>query len=183
MSSCHVTTQHLQQTDLTIALAGNPNVGKSSLFNHLTGANAETANYPGKTVALNFGTTRWNGKRIGVIDLPGTYALGAMSEDQWVARQAVLDNHPYAVVAIADATNLERNLYLVLQFLDLGLPLVVAVNLIDEAERAGIEIDTARLARDLRVPVIPTIATRGKGVDTLVATVAQMPHAHAVTPP
>jgi ferrous iron transport protein B len=183
MSSCHVTTQHLQQTDLTIALAGNPNVGKSSLFNHLTGANAETANYPGKTVALNFGTTRWNGKRIGVIDLPGTYALGAMSEDQWVARQAVLDNHPDAVVAIADATNLERNLYLVLQFLDLGLPLVVAVNLIDEAERAGIEIDTARLARDLRVPVIPTIATRGKGVDTLVATVAQMPHAHAVTPP
>lgn len=175
MSSCHTPTQHLGQTDLTIALAGNPNVGKSSLFNRLTGASVETANYPGKTVALNFGITHWDGQRIGVIDLPGTYALGALSEDQWVARQAVLDNPPDAIVAIADATNLERNLYLVLQYLDLGLPLVVAVNLVDEAARAGIEIDAARLSRDLRVPVVPTIATRGKGIDNLIATVAALP--------
>src|SRR5512142_1515921 len=110
MAACHVTTQRFGQTDLTIALAGNPNVGKSSLFNRLTGANVETANYPGKTVTLNFGTTHFEGKRIGVIDLPGTYALGALSEDQWVARQAVLDDRPDAVVAIADATNLQRNL-------------------------------------------------------------------------
>lgn len=176
MSSCHATTHHFGQTDLTIALAGNPNVGKSSLFNRLTGAHVETANYPGKTVALNFGVTRYDGKRIGVIDLPGTYALGAVSEDQWVARQAVLENPPAAVVVITDATNLQRNLYLVLQFLDLGLPLVVAVNLIDEAERAGIEIDTARLARALRVPVVPTIATRGTGVNELIETVAGLSH-------
>jgi ferrous iron transport protein B len=175
MSSCHTATQHFGQTDLTIALAGNPNVGKSSLFNRLTGANAETANYPGKTVALNFGVTRYDGKRIGVVDLPGTYALGALSEDQWVARQVVLEDPPDAVVAIADATNLERNLYLVLQFLDLELPLVVAVNLLDEAARAGIEIDTARLAHDLRVPVVPTVATRGKGIDVLISTVAALP--------
>ena len=94
MSSCHVTTQHFGNADLTIALAGNPNVGKSSLFNRMTGANVETANYPGKTVALNFGVTHFDGKRIGVVDLPGTYALGALSEDQWVARQAVLDDPP-----------------------------------------------------------------------------------------
>lgn len=174
MSSCHTPAQYFGQTDLTIALAGNPNVGKSSLFNRLTGANVETANYPGKTVALNYGLTHHNGKRIGVIDLPGTYALGAQSQDQQVARQAVLENPPNAVVAITDATNLERNLYLVLQYLDLGLPLVVAVNLIDEAARAGIEIDTTRLSRELRVPVVPTIATRGQGIDQMLDTVGQL---------
>ena len=171
MSSCHPLTQHLPNTDLTIALAGNPNVGKSSLFNRLTGAHAETANYPGKTVALNLGVTRFDGKCIGVIDLPGTYALGAQSEDQQVARQAVLENPPDAIVALVDATNLERNLYLVLQYLDLGLPLVVAVNLMDEAARAGIAIDTARLARALGTPVVPMIVTRGKGIDDLLAAV------------
>ncbi|MEW5719503.1 MAG: ferrous iron transport protein B, partial [Chloroflexota bacterium] len=163
------------RTDLTIALAGNPNVGKSSLFNRLTGGNAETANYPGKTVALNFGVAQFDGKRIGVVDLPGTYALGAHSEDQQVARQAVLENPPDAIIAIADATNLERNLYLVLQYLDLGLPLVVAVNLVDEATRAGITIDAARLSGDLRVPVVPTIATRGKGVAELIDAAAHLP--------
>lgn len=174
MSSCHTLTQKYAETDLTIALAGNPNVGKSSLFNRLTGANVETANYPGKTVELNFGVTHHHGKRIGVIDLPGTYALGAQSEDQWVARQAVLDNPPNAIGVIADATNLERNLYLVLQFLDLGLPLVVAVNLVDEAARAGIEIDTEQLTCELGVPVVPTIATRGKGIDQVLETVEQL---------
>src|SRR5512142_2314318 len=154
-ASCHGPSQLLKgPTDLTIALAGNPNVGKSSLFNQLTGASVDTANYPGKTVALNTGTTHFGGKTIGVIDLPGTYALGALSEDQWVARQAVLDHRPDAIVAIADATNLERNLYLLLQYLDLRIPLVVAVNLVDEAERAGIEISTAQLSQQLDTPVV-----------------------------
>ncbi len=183
MSSCHIATQHFGSADLTIALAGNPNVGKSSLFNHLTGASVETANYPGKTVALNFGVTHYDGKRIGVMDLPGTYALGALSEDQWVARQAVLENHPDAIVAIVDATNLERNLYLVLQYLDLGLPLVVAVNLIDEAERVGIEIDTGCLSQILRVPVVPTIATRGQGIDAMLGTVARGVSSNAAAAP
>lgn len=162
------------RTDLTIALAGNPNVGKSSLFNRLTGASAETANYPGKTVALNVGEMQFDDKRIGIVDLPGTYALGAQSEDQQVARQAVLENPPDAIVAIADATNLERNLYLILQYLDLGLPLVVAVNLVDEAARSGITIDPACLARALGVPVVPTIATRGTGVNELIAIAADL---------
>ena len=179
----HRHRRRARHADLTIALAGNPNVGKSSLFNRLTGASVETANYPGKTVALNFGVTHWNDKRISVVDLPGTYALGAQSEDQWVARQAVLEDPPDAIVAITDATNLERNLYLVLQYLDLGLPMVVAVNLIDEAERVGIKVDTARLARELHVPVVPTIATRGQGIETMIETVAAMPRDRPIDPP
>src|SRR5512142_191294 len=183
-ASCHGPSQLLKgPTDLTIALAGNPNVGKSSLFNQLTGASVDTANYPGKTVALNTGTTHFGGKKIGVIDLPGTYALGALSEDQWVARQAVLENRPDAVVAITDASNLERNLYLVLQYLDLGLPLVLAVNLVDEAARSGIEIETARISDALQVAVIPTVATRGKGIDQMLATVADLPRDRAAVPP
>jgi ferrous iron transport protein B len=173
VSSCHAPARYFPEaTDLTIALAGNPNVGKSSLFNHLTGASADTANYPGKTVALNYGVTQFEGKRIGVVDLPGTYALGALSEDQWVARQAVLETPPDAVVAIVDATNLERNLYLVLQFLDLGLPLVLAVNLMDEATRSGIEIDTTQLERDLHVPAVATIATQGQGIREMLSAVS-----------
>lgn len=184
MSSCHTPAQTFEgQTDLTIALAGNPNVGKSSLFNFLTGASADTANYPGKTVALNSGTARFDGKQIRIVDLPGTYALGAASEDQWVARQAVLDNRPDAVVAIVDATNLERNLYLALQYLDLGLPLVVAVNLVDEASRSGIEIDTAELSKGLAIPVVSTIATRGQGVHQMLAEVARLPQDSAGHPP
>jgi ferrous iron transport protein B len=183
MCACHVETQVFGQTDLTIALAGNPNVGKSSFFNRITGSNVETANYPGKTVALNFGTADFKGKHIGVVDLPGTYALGARSEDQWVARQAVLEDPPDAIVAIADATNLERNLYLVVQYLDLGLPLVLAVNLVDEAARSGIEIETARISDALQVAVIPTVATRGKGIDQMLATVADLPRDRAAVPP
>jgi ferrous iron transport protein B len=183
MSSCHTTTQHFGHADLTIALAGNPNVGKSSLFNRLTGASVETANYPGKTVALNFGVTHFDGKRIGIVDLPGTYALGALSEDQWVARQAVLEDPPDAIVAITDATNLARNLYLVLQYLDLGIPLVVAVNLIDEATRAGIEIDVRKLSNALHVPVVPTVATQGKGINALIQSVTGLSRPSIIAPP
>lgn len=183
MCGQHRHRRRASHADLTIALAGNPNVGKSSLFNRLTGASVETANYPGKTVTLNFGVTHWNDKQISVVDLPGTYALGAQSEDQWVARQAVLEDPPDAIIAITDATNLERNLYLVLQYLDLGLPMVVAVNLIDEAERAGIRIDTTRLACELNVPVVPTVATRGQGIEKVIETVATIPRDHHIDPP
>jgi ferrous iron transport protein B len=152
----------------TIALTGNPNVGKSTVFNALTGLGVDTANYPGKTVELNLATTRFNDLEIGVIDLPGTYALGSTSEDQWVARQALLDARADVVVVVVDATRLERNLYLPLQLLDLGFPVVVALNLVDEAWRAGLRIDELRLARLLGVPVVPTVAARGIGLDRLV---------------
>ncbi len=183
MSACHSTPAVFARSGFTIALAGNPNVGKSSLFNRLTGGSVDTANYPGKTVALNFGTTHFAGKQIDVVDLPGTYALGALSEDQWVARQAVLEKRPDAIVAITDATNLERNLYLVLQYQDLELPLVVAVNLIDEAKRSGIRIDTGCLGQALHAPVVPTVATRGEGVNDLLDQVARLPQGKPVTPP
>jgi ferrous iron transport protein B len=153
---------------LTLALAGNPNVGKSSVFNRLTGMGVETANYPGKTVELQLAATEFRGRQIGVMDLPGTYALGSTSEDQWVARQALLESRPDVVLAVIDATRLERNMYLLLQLLDLGVPIVVALNLVDEAWRQGLRIDEVRLARLLGVPVVATVATTGQGLDRLV---------------
>ncbi len=158
-----------QDVDYTFALAGNPNVGKSTLFNHLTGLSVTTANYAGKTVSLNIAKTDFRGSRIGIIDLPGTYAIGAVSEDQWVARQAILDGDPDVVIAILDATNLRRNLYMILQFLDLGFPMVVALNLVDQAERQGLDTDIELLSERLGLPIVSTVANRGQGVEKLMA--------------
>jgi len=160
--------------DVTFALAGNPNTGKSTLFNQLTGLNVETANYPGKTVELNLGTTNLDGTTIAIIDLPGTYALGAVSEDQWVARRGLLDGRPDVVVVVVDASNLKRNLYLVFQFIELGFPVVVALNLVDYAAKLGIKIDHERLSEILGVPVVPTVATRGLGVRQVVEEVVKV---------
>jgi len=167
---CHGALRDLREdVQLSIALAGNPNVGKSSLFNRLTGMGVVTANYPGKTVEVQLGETRFGDRTIGIIDLPGTYALGGISEDQWVARQALLDGTPDAVILVLDATNLARNLFLGLQILELGLPMVVALNVVDQAKARGIQVDTERLAEILGSPVVATVATRGLGLDTLVA--------------
>jgi ferrous iron transport protein B len=159
--------------ELSVALAGNPNVGKSSIFNRLTGMGVTTANYPGKTVDVHLAVTRLGERRIGVFDLPGTYALGGVSEDQWVARRALLDGAPDAVVLVLDATNLARNLFLGLQILDLGLPMVIALNVVDQAEARGIRVDTERLAEVFGCPVVPTVATRGSGLDALMDAVVR----------
>lgn len=161
-------------TTFTIALVGNPNVGKSTVFNYLTGLGAVTANYPGKTVALNIGVAEYNDIKIGIIDLPGTYSLGSVSEDQFVARQEILAGHAQVVVVIVDATNLERNLYLVLQLLDLGFPVVVACNLMDIAAKHNICVDTHKLSEELGVPVIPMTATAGEGINKLVETCVEI---------
>ncbi|HLB71816.1 MAG TPA: ferrous iron transport protein B [Candidatus Methanoperedens sp.] len=167
--SCHGALKEIKgSTDFVFALAGNPNVGKSSIFNRLTGMGVVTANYPGKTVELNLATTTFKDLRIGIIDLPGSYALGAVSEDQWVARRAILDCRPDVAIMILDATNLARNLYMTLQFLDLGIPAVVALNLVDEAEKRNIIIDAEKMSGLLGVPVVKTIATTGHGLDELV---------------
>ncbi len=166
-SCCGAVSELRGHADFVFALAGNPNVGKSSMFNALTGTGVVTANYPGKTVEINIASTRLAETRIGLVDLPGTYALGAVSEDQWVARQAILDGNPDAVIVVLDATNLARNLYLLLQLLDLGYPVVAALNLFDEAKKKGIDIDADALSGLLGVPVIPTVATRGEGLETL----------------
>ena len=153
-----------------ILLAGNPNTGKSVFFNRITGIGVIVSNYPGTTVELMEGRTKFNGREITVIDLPGTYSLGAGSMDERVARAAILEEKPAVVINIVDAANLERNLYLTLQLLELQTPVVVALNMVDEARKRGIEIDHEKLSKLLGVPVIPTIATRGEGIRKVVDT-------------
>ncbi len=184
MRGCHGSIPDWKEgLSVRFALAGNPNVGKSSLFNWLTGLGVVTANYPGKTVEVNFGTTRFRDQDLGIMDLPGTYALDSTSEDQWVARHALLDTRPDAVLVVVDATRLERNLYLPLALLDLGFPLVIALNLVDEAWREGLRIDHVRLGRLLGVPVVPTVATRGQGLDRLMEVGCKQAHGAAASSP
>ena len=158
---------------LNIALAGNPNAGKTTLFNHLTGAHQHVGNYPGVTVEKKVGICQHGDHEIHVVDLPGTYSLTAYSVEELVARDFLVNEKPDVVVDIVDASNLERNLYLTTQFMELGIPLVIALNMMDVAESRGISIDTERLAGLLGVPVVPIIARSGEGVDRLLDTVVQ----------
>ena len=159
---------------LVVCLAGNPNVGKSSLFNALTGSSRETANCAGVSVDACAVGTHWEGRPIEVVDLPGSYSLDGPGDDQQAARRALLERRPDVVVAVADATNLARSLYLPLQLLDLGYRIVVALNLSDEAKRRGRVPDAEMLSRDLGVPVIPTVAPRGTGLVELEAAVLRV---------
>lgn len=157
--------------DFTVALAGNPNTGKSSVFNNLTGLKQHTGNWPGKTVANAQGSYKFNGKRFVLVDLPGTYSLFANSVEEEIARDFICFGHPDAVIVVLDATCLERNLNLALQVLEITGKVVVCVNLIDEAERKGIRIDLPGLSRELGVPVIATNARDGIGMEKLRAAV------------
>lgn len=149
--------------DTTIALAGNPNCGKTTLFNALTGARQHVGNYPGVTVERKEGTYVVDGQKMNIVDLPGTYSLTAYSLEEVVARDFIVNEKPAVVVDIVDASNLERNLYLAIQFLEMGVPLCIALNMIDMAERRGIQIDATKLSELLGVPVTPTVARNGKG--------------------
>ena len=150
-----------------VALAGNPNVGKSSLFNQLTGAHQHVANWPGKTVERHAGTCRIGDIEVELIDLPGTYSLSGLSPEERVAGEALIDPALAAVVVVLDSTNLERNLYLAAQVAELGRPMVVVCNMADAAERDGFVIDDAALSRALRAPVVRTVARSGTGLDEL----------------
>jgi len=152
---------------IAIALAGNPNSGKTTLFNRLTGARQHVGNYPGVTVEKKQGVFTYEDWEIEVTDLPGTYSLSAYSVEELVARDFIINERPDVVVDIVDASNLERNLYLSCQFLELGVPMVIALNMVDVAESRGIEIDADRLASLLGVPVVPIVARTGKGLEQL----------------
>jgi ferrous iron transport protein B len=155
-------------TTFTIALAGNPNVGKSTLFNSLTGSRQHVGNWPGKTVEKKEGRTIINGTEILVVDLPGTYSLTAYSIEEIIARDFIVNERPNAVVAVVDAANLERNLYLVAQIIELEMPVIVALNMADLAQKRGIQIDPQALSKRLGgTPVIETVGNRGIGLDAL----------------
>jgi ferrous iron transport protein B len=158
--------------DRVIALAGNPNTGKSTLFNALTGLKQHTGNWPGKTVTRAEGGYQFNNIRYKLVDLPGTYSLLSASQDEEVARDFILFGQPDCTIVVTDATALERNLNLVMQVLEITDKVVVAVNLMDEAERKGLEVDTRALSRDLGVPAIPVTARTGEGMSNLLSTVA-----------
>ena len=146
--------------EITIALAGNPNSGKTTVFNNLTGAHQHVGNWPGVTVEKKEGSYRYRGYKVKVVDLPGVYSLTAYSPDEVVARNFILEDRPDVVVDIVDASNLERNLYLTVQLIELEANLVVALNMMDVAESRNYKIDVDSLTRELGAPVIPMIATR-----------------------
>jgi len=158
--------------EATIALAGNPNSGKTTLFNELTGARQHVGNYPGVTVEKKQGIYAGNGYKFQVIDLPGTYSLTAYSLEEVVARDYLVNEKPGMVVNIVDASNLERNLYLTLQFMEMGIPVCIALNMMDVAKTRGIEINAEKLSDLLGIPVVPTVARSGKGKKELMEAVA-----------
>ncbi len=151
-----------------MALAGNPNAGKTTLFNQLTGARQHVGNYPGITVDHKEGRFSHTGREISLTDLPGTYSLTAYSVEELVARDYLVNAKPQVVINIVDASNLERNLYLTCQFLELGVPMVIALNMIDVAKDRGIEVKADRLATLLGIPVVPIIARTGLGKNRLI---------------
>jgi ferrous iron transport protein B len=155
-------------SNATFALAGNPNSGKTTLFNALTGARQHVGNYPGVTVEKKEGLYVYDGRRLKIVDLPGTYSLTAYSLEEVVARDFIVNEKPAAVIDIVDAANLERNLYLTLQFMEMGIPVIVALNMMDVATQRGMAIDTVKLSDLLGVPVVATVARRGEGKAELV---------------
>ncbi len=173
----------LDRWDYLVTLAGNPNTGKSTVFNALTGLRQHTGNWPGKTVARAEGGFDLADKRVKVIDLPGTYSLQAGSADEEVARDFILFGQPDVTVVVVDATRLERNLNLVLQILEITDRVVVCLNLMDEAKRHGTAIDIARLSKSLGVPVIPTVARQHIGIDELLEAIRAVASGEVVTTP
>src|SRR5262245_20470553 len=161
----------VEKFDRVVALAGNPNTGKSTLFNALTGLKQHTGNWPGKTVTRAEGGFEFNTIRYKLVDLPGTYSLLSASQDEEVARDFLLFGAPDCTIVVVDATSLERNLNLVLQVLEITDKCVIAVNLMDEARRKGIDVDVRSLSRDLGVPAIPVVARTGEGVHALLSSV------------
>jgi ferrous iron transport protein B len=160
--------------DLTIALAGNPNAGKTTIFNALTGLHQHTGNWPGKTVEKKEGEIEHGNLKINIVDLPGTYSLTAYSPEEIVARDFIIQESPDVVVNVVDATNLERNLYLTIQILELDVPVVLALNMTDALNKDGAKINLDQLSELLgNIPIVSTSANQGKGISDLIAKAVQ----------
>ena len=174
----------METRKLRVALAGNANVGKSVIFNQLTGLHQHIGNWPGKTVEKAEGTLRFDGYIIDVIDLPGIYSLSTYSLEELISREYIAVEQPDVIVNIVDASTLERNLFFTLQLMELEPRMVVALNMMDVARDKGIYIDTEKLSKLLGVPVVPTIATRGIGLTELMHKVVETAEkGEAVKPP
>lgn len=159
----------------TFALAGNPNCGKTTLFNALTGSTAHVGNWPGVTVDKREGVYKGGAKNINIVDLPGIYSLSPYTPEEVISRNFILDEKPDGIINIVDATNLERNLYLTTQLLEMDVPVIVALNMIDDVEKSGDKIDATTLEKALGVPVVPVSALKGTGVKQLMDRVSAMP--------
>lgn len=150
-----------------VVIVGSPNVGKSLVFNRLTGAYVTVSNYPGTTVEVSRGRARLDGEEWAVIDTPGMYSLLPVTEEERVARDILLSERPDAVVQVVDAKNMERMLPMTLQLIEAGLPLILDLNMMDEMEHVGMEIDLERLGHELGIQVVATVATSGQGIKAL----------------
>ena len=173
----------ISNADYVLALAGNPNTGKSTVFNALTGLRQHTGNWPGKTVSRAEGGFAYQQKKYKIIDLPGTYSLLSTSQDEEIARDFILFGKPDVTVIVADAGRLERNLNLVLQILEITNRAVLCLNLIDEAKRHHIKIDDRALARDLGIPVVPTSARYNEGLPELIQTIHEVASGEIICKP
>jgi ferrous iron transport protein B len=188
MSNCHTTAIPVEPVIVhermpLLALAGQPNVGKSTLFNFLTGLNQHVGNWPGKTVERKEGCFAINGHEYGIVDLPGTYSLTANSPEEIITREFILREQPDLVIAIVNAASLERSLYLVAELISLSTPLAVILNMMDVAEQEGVSIEPDVLEAALGVPVIPMTATRAAGMQDFYQVVQEILEGrHASTP-
>lgn len=169
--------------DFVVALSGNPNTGKSTVFNALTGLRQHTGNWPGKTVSRAEGAFSYEGQKYKLVDLPGTYSLLSTSQDEEVARNFILFGKPNVTVIVVDASRLERNLNLVLQILEITDKAVLCLNLMDEAKRSEISIDQRSLAKDLGIPVVATSARFNNGIQELIQTISEVANGKIVCKP
>lgn len=174
---------NMQNWDYVVALAGNPNTGKSTVFNALTGLRQHTGNWPGKTVTRAEGGFVYQNHRYKLVDLPGTYSLLSASTDEEVARDFVLFGRPDVTVVVVDATRLERNLNLALQILEITDRALICLNLMDQARKQKLEVDDRRLARDLGVPVVPTAARYDEGIPELLQAINEVATGQVVCQP